>query len=66
MKRTGVGNGQINIVLLFMCLGMGIGAVISLVFHEVMYMTIGMGIGTVIGFFLKIIVNKYKKHDQTE
>lgn len=64
MKRTGVGNGQINIVLLLMCLGVGIGAVISLVFNEIMYMVIGMGIGIVIGFGLKIVMNK--KHDQTE
>lgn len=63
-KRTGAGNGQINIVLLMMGLGGGIGAVISLVFHEVMYYAIGMGIGTVIGIFLKIVVDKYKKKDQ--
>lgn len=43
MKRTGVGNKQIDTIPFFMGLGMGIGAVISLVFHQVMY--IGNRIG---------------------
>lgn len=66
MKKTGVENGQINTIILFMCLGVGIGAVISLVFKEILYMVIGMGIGTIIGLVLKTVQNKYKKSDQTE
>lgn len=56
MKRTGAGNKQIDTIPFFMSLGMGIGAVISLVFHQVMYMAIGWGIGTVIGLLLKLLV----------
>lgn len=65
MKRTGVGNKQIDTIPFFMGLGMGIGAVISLVFHQVMYMAIGLGIGVLIGLLLKILVVN-KKHDQKD
>lgn len=66
MKKTEVGNGQINVIILFMCLGLGIGAVLSLVFKEIIYMVIGMGIGTAIGLVIKMVQNKYKKPDQAE
>lgn len=66
MKKTEVGNGQINVITLFMCLGLGIGAVLSLVLKEIIYMVIGMGIGSAIGLVIKIVQNKHKKPDRAE
>lgn len=73
-KRTGVGNGQINIVLFWWSLcgviGGIIGFVLWLVFSDSMYMSMGYSIGIIIGIVIglvrKIVVDKYKKQDQTE
>lgn len=64
-RRTGAENKQIYTFPFFMGLGMGIGAIFSLVFDEMMYMSIGWGIGTVIALLLKkFVVNK--KQDQKD
>lgn len=65
MRRPGVGNKQIDTIPFFMGLGMGIGVVISLMFHQVMYMAIGLGIGALIGLLLKVLVVN-KKQDQID
>lgn len=66
MKRNGVGNKKVNEVILFMCIGLGVGAVISLLLDEIIYMLIGEGIGAVIGLFLKFIISFLGKQKNVE
>ena len=66
MKRNGVGNKKVNVVILIMCIGLGVGAVISLLLDEIMYMVVGEGIGVVIGLFLKFTISFLGKQKNVE
>lgn len=62
MKKTLVDDTKINIVLLWMSIGLGIGAIVSLFMNDILFMCIGMLVGVMVGLFVKYILKRKPKN----
>jgi hypothetical protein len=48
-------------MILGMCYGLGLGAIITLILKNVIYLSIGIGVGSLVGLVIAAIKNRFAK-----